>query len=75
MLQSQLGISVDPSDIHCNKSPSDRWMDMCRWCVDGRDRDGRRVHVCSWDRMGDIIRSKKIAVVDADPHAYEVCRG
>lgn len=75
MLESQLGIKVDSNDIHCNSTPTDKWLDMCRWCVDGKDSDGRHVHVCSWDRMGDIIRSNKIAVVDSDPHAFEICCG
>lgn len=78
MLAEQLGIDVDPEKINCNKSPADRWRDVARWDVDGfRDNDGCRqfVHVCSWDRMGDIIRSGEIAVVDEDPLHFEVCRG
>lgn len=70
----KLGIAVDAYDIHCNNSPSDRYLDMCRWCVDGK-RDGQHVHVCSWDRMTDIIKSGSVAVVEDDPHHFEVCRG
>ena len=75
MLKEQLGIEVEAHEIHCNNSPNDHWLGMCRWCVDGWDKENRRVHVCSWDRMGDIIKSKEIAVVDNDIHHFEVCRG
>lgn len=74
LLEKQLGITADPYEIRCNNSPSDRLMDLCRWCVDGM-RDASRVHVCSWDRMTDIIKAKKVAIVEDDPHHFEVCRG
>lgn len=75
MLKEQLGIEVESHRIHCNNSPSDRLGDVCRWCVDGWDAEGRQVHVCSWDRMGDIIRSRKIVIVEDNVHHFEVCRG
>jgi hypothetical protein len=75
MLKEQLGIEVEAHLIRCNNSPSDRWDDTARWDADGWDREGRQVHVCSWDRMGDIVRSKKIAVVEDNPHHFEVSHG
>ena len=75
MLKEQLGIEVEAHEIHCNNSPSDRWMDMCRWCVDGWDAEGRQVHVCSWDRMGDIIRCKKLGIVEDSLTNFEVSCG
>lgn len=74
MLKDNLGISVDAYDIFCNNSPSDRHLDMCRWGVDGT-LNGTFVHVCSWDRMGDIIKAGCLAVVEDNPYHYEVCRG
>ena len=70
----EIGIEVSPYDIICNNSPSDRYMDLCRWCADGT-KDGMHVHVCSWDRMCDIIKRKSLAIVDDDRHHFEVCRG
>ncbi len=75
MLLSDLGIVVDAADIHCNNSPSDRWEDMCRWCAGGRDANGLKMHVCSWDRMGDIIRAGNIAIVEQTPGHAEVSYG
>lgn len=74
MLEEQLGILVDPADIHCNSSPADRLLDLCRWCVSGT-RDGRHIHVCSWDRMGDIIKAGGLAVACDDWNGFEVCAG
>lgn len=74
MLKEQLGIDADPYDIFTNNSPSDRLMDMCRWGVSAK-RNGSHCHVCSWDRMTDIIRCGKIGVVEDNPYHFEVCRG
>ena len=76
MLKEQLGIEVEPHRINCNNSPQDRLGDIARWDVDGWDRvHSIPVHVCSWDRMGDIIRSKEIAIVEHNPIHFEVCHG
>ena len=76
MLKEQLGIEVEAHRINCNNSPQDRLGDIARWDVDGWDQvHGIPVHVCSWDRMGDIIRSKKIEVVENNPTHFEVSHG
>ncbi len=75
MLKEQLGIEVDAHLINCNNSPQARLEDIARWDVYGWNSAGMKVHVCSWDRMGDIIKSKKIEVVDSCPIHFEVCRG
>jgi hypothetical protein len=75
MLKQQLGITIDPHDMHQNQAPPHRWLDLCRWCADGTNKDGRFVHICSWDRMGDIVKSGTIAVVDDDYLSFEICRG
>lgn len=73
MLKTDCGIDADPYDISCLSDPNSRLMDLCRWCVDGK-REGQFVHVCSWDRMTDIIKAGCLAVVEDDPHHFEVCR-
>lgn len=73
MLLRDCGITVHPDDIVQNIAPSARWLDLCRWCADGTKEGGEFVHVCSWSRMGDIVRSGKIAVVDDDHLGFEVC--
>lgn len=73
MLLRDCEITVDPFDILQNISPSSRWLDLCRWCVNGTTSDGVFIHVCSWARMGDIVRSGRIAVVSNDYLGFEVC--
>lgn len=71
---AEIGVIVDPDSIHQNQDPCSRRTDMCRWCVDGT-KDGRFIHVCSWSRMGDIIKSGKLGIVDDDYLTFEVCEG
>lgn len=75
MLLEQLDIIVEPSDILENKSPWCKQMDLCRWCVTGVTKSGLYVHVCSWERMGDIIKSGEIVKVNNDYLSLEVCAG
>jgi hypothetical protein len=75
MLAEQLGIEVEAHDIHQNSSPSDRQLDMCRWCAWGLDQEGRRVQVHSWDKMGDIVKAGRVVVVSKDFAQHEVCAG
>lgn len=74
MFEEQLGITIDPCDLWV-QNPAYAKMDLARWGGDGRDRDGRFVHVCSWERMADVVRSGRLAVVTDDPLAFEVCAG
>lgn len=74
MLLRDLQITVCPDDISVNNSPTDRWYDCARWDVWGF-RDGLPIHVCSWDRMGDIIKAGKMALVGDTIDYLEVCRG
>lgn len=74
MLKRDLGIDADPYELFVNNSPSDRLYDMARWGGEAK-RNGLHVHVCSWDRMTDIIKAGCVAVVEDNPHHFEVCRG
>lgn len=74
MLKEQCGIDISPYDLVLNRYPEAKYLDLCRWCGDGKFiEDGGFVHVCSWDTMTEIVRYKKIEVVDADYLTFEVC--
>ena len=78
MLKEQLNICVEAHEIKCNNDPTSRLEDVARWDVFGvqwlSDGSARKVHVCSWDNMRDIIKSGYLAVVDDNPSHFEVCK-
>jgi hypothetical protein len=75
MLEKQIGVFCQPEDIWQNNYPAAKYMDLARWGVDAKYADGRFVSVSSWDRMGDIVKSKIIVVVSKDSLGVEVCSG
>ncbi len=76
LLLRDCGLIADPYDINTNNSPPDRYLDSARWDVDAK-KEGFPFfyHVCSWDRMTDIIKAGGIAVVEDNYLHFEVCRG
>jgi hypothetical protein len=75
LLEQQLGIIIHPSNLQQNNNSLVKWNDLCRWCGTG-ERDGRFIHIASWDTMSKIVRSGRVLLCGRnDPLSQEVCAG
>lgn len=74
MIFDQLGYTAQPEDMWMNGTPWAKQMDLARWgCT--ASLNGLRKNIHSWSRMGDIVKSGKIAIVMEDSVSIEICEG